>query len=104
MGRVLWTHVGCLYVACGGVNVSQALQVAAQVCKMTLSTGKMMICHLTALVLCCAALWCTVPQSLNKPVTDLMTRSTPTEVAAFANDPHYSTNNTAYKHMISQWR
>jgi len=42
-------------------------------------------------------------QSLNKPVTDLMTRSTPTEVAAFANDPHYETNNTAYKHMIRQW-
>jgi hypothetical protein len=54
-------------------------------------------------VLCCAVLCCAVLQSLNKPVTDLMTRSTPTEVAAFANDPHYTTNNTAYKHMISQW-
>jgi hypothetical protein len=50
-------------------------------------------------VLCCAM----CVQSLTKPVTDLMTRSTPAEVAAFATDPHFPTNNTAYKHMISQW-
>jgi hypothetical protein len=36
-------------------------------------------------------------------VTDLMTRSTPVEVAAFASDPHYEANNAAYKEMISQW-
>jgi hypothetical protein len=41
-----------------------------------------------------------VPQSRTRPVTDLMTRSTAQEVAAFAADPG---NDAIYKAMINEW-